>query len=119
MTTDTSHRHTGRRDRSTVQHVATGLVVLGLLAHMFFTFAYNVPVERLRTALPTGVAADYMEPLFVQDYKIFAPDPASADHRLWVRAWLDDGTGEPVTTEWLDVTGVELSVRYRQILRKH
>jgi len=99
--------------------VVTVAVVIGVITHMFFTFVYNVPTERIRSRLPTGAAAAYMEPLFVQDYKIFAPDPASADHQLWVRAWLDDGDGETITTEWLDVTDVELSVRYRQVLRKH
>src|SRR5690625_1579381 len=103
MTTDATAKGTGPREWSAAQRVATIAIVAGLLAHMVFTFVYNVPNDRLRDTLPTGTAARYMEPLFVQDYKIFAPDPASADHRLWVRAWLDDGTGEPVTTEWLDV----------------
>lgn len=107
------------RTRSVVQHLATAAVAAAMLIHMFFTFVYNVPTGSVRSALPTELAARYMEPLFVQDYKIFAPEPATADHRLWVRAWLDDGTDEPVTTEWIDVTAVELSVRYRQVLRKH
>lgn len=107
------------RNRTALQHAATLLVAVGVAVHMFFTFVYNIPNERVRERLPTGAAAAYMEPLFVQDYKIFAPDPATADHRLWVRAWLDDGTGEPVTTDWIDVTAVELSRRHRRILRKH
>lgn len=107
------------RTRSTAQHLATVAVAVGMLIHMFFTFVYNVPTASLRSALPTEAAARYMEPLFVQDYKIFAPEPATADHQLWVRAWLEDGTGEPETTEWINVSSVELSVRYRQVLRKH
>src|SRR5690625_4024443 len=119
MNTERSDTEAEAKPRTVVRNVATVVVALGLMAHMFLTFVYNVPSDRVRSALPTVAAAAYMEPQFVQDYKIFAPEPATADHRLWVRAWLEDGNGEPTTTEWLDVTEVELSVRYRQVLRKH
>jgi hypothetical protein len=113
---------TARSDRTARSRIATAAaaVVAALLAvHMAMTFLYNVPPAADRSNTPPAFVDDYMSPLFVQDYKIFAPDPASADHQLWVRAWLvpPDG-GEPETTDWVNVSAVEISSRTRRILRK-
>ena len=108
---------TARSDRTARSRIATAAaaVVAALLAvHMAMTFLYNVPPAADRSNTPPAFVDDYMSPLFVQDYKIFAPDPASADHQLWVRAWLvpPDG-GEPETTDWVNVSAVEISSRTR------
>jgi len=108
-----------RTGYSTAAKVTAGVVSLLVAAHMLFTLTYNLPSREIRESiLPGPLATAYMQPLFVQDYKIFAPDPAGADHQLWVRAWSENVDGEPWTSEWVNVTAVELSAPYRKILRK-
>lgn len=90
-----------------------------VVVHMFFTLTYNMPSEEVKNSLlPGATATKYMQPLFVQDYKIFAPDPAGADHQLWVRAWIENTEGGSETTEWINVTAVEIAERHRKLLRK-
>lgn len=110
---------TVKRGHSTVARVTAAAVSLLVAAHMFFTFTYNLPSQGNDSSLlPQDLATRYMQPLFVQDYKIFAPDPAGADHQLWVRAWFEDVDGAPWTSEWVNVAAVELSDPYRKVLRK-
>lgn len=107
------------KNYSTAAKVTTVIVSAAALVHMFFTFTYNMPSDTIKNSLlPGTVATNYMQPFFVQDYKIFAPDPAGSDHQLWVRAWVKDPQGRPETTEWINVTAVEISDRSRKILRK-
>lgn len=96
---------------------AGALLLLGV--HMFFTAVYNTPSEDLKYGALPGAAADrYVRPYLVQDYKIFAPDPADTDRQLWVRAWVEDAAGERTSTEWVNASRVELAETYRKTLRK-
>lgn len=73
-------------------------------------------------ALPTNAvseaarpATEHLKPYFTQNWRLFAPNPISADRRIEFRArYSDDGViGE---TPWLDWTGVELDlVRHRLV----
>lgn len=113
-----SRRAGTARRYSTAAKVTAGIVSVFVAAHMILTLVYNVPSQEFKSTASAAVAKSYMEPLFVQDYKIFAPDPAGADHQLWVRAWSEDRDGEPWTSEWINVSAVELAEPYRKVLRK-
>lgn len=99
--------------------VASAVALLVAAVHIALTAVYNVPSSDVKYgALPGRVADAYIRPYFVQDYRIFAPDPASSDRNLWVRAWVQTPGGERVETAWVDVTAVELAEPYRRVLRK-
>lgn len=107
------------RARPVATMVVTGMVLAAMAIQMFFTLVVNVPYPDVKYRALPGAAADaYMRPFFVQDYRIFAPNPASEDRQLWVRAWVSDASGRPVTTEWVNTTAVELAEPYRRTLRK-
>ncbi|MBL3699996.1 DUF5819 family protein [Leucobacter luti] len=127
--TDRDGEHRGRRRAAergagsagipVAAKATAGAAVVLLGAHMFLTAVYNTPSEELKYgALPGAVADRYVRPYLVQDYKIFAPDPADTDRQLWVRAWVEQPDGERVNTEWLNASHVELSEAYRKTLRK-
>lgn len=100
--------------------ITTAVVLVLVAVHMFFTAVVNVPSSDVKYGPLPGEAADsYVRPLFVQDYRIFAPNPASENRQLWVRAWVEDGSGERTETEWINATGVEIAEAHRRILRKH
>jgi hypothetical protein len=99
--------------------VASAAALLLAGAHIALTAVFNVPSTEVKYgALPGGAADAWIRPYFVQDYRIFAPDPASADRNLWVRAWVETPDGERVETKWVDVTAIELAEPYRRVLRK-
>lgn len=100
--------------------IITMIVVLALAAvQMFFTAVVNVPYSDLKYGTLPGKTADaYTRPFFIQNYRIFAPNPASENRSLWVRAWTEDSTGERTETEWINATAVELAHPTRRVLRK-
>lgn len=100
--------------------ITASIVLLVAGIHMFFTAVVNVPYSELKYGpLPGRTADAYTRPFFVQNYRIFAPNPASQDRQLWVRAWIEDDAGERVETEWTNATAVELADPTRRVLRKH
>lgn len=108
------------RPRPKHVRITVAVVLVAALVHMFFTAVVNTPDRDLKyDVLPGSVADAYTTPLLTQNYRIFAPNPASEDRSLWVRAWLELPGGERVETEWVDATAVELSSTYRKVLRKH
>lgn len=98
----------------------TMIIVLALAAtHMFFTAVVNVPYAEVKYGPLPGKAADaYTRPFLIQNYRIFAPNPASENRSLWVRAWVEDASGERAETEWINTTAVELADPTRRVLRK-
>ena len=109
----------GVRRVSPAARVAAAVAVLLLAVHMLFTAVLNVPSEDLKYGSLPGAAADrYAAPYLIQDYKIFAPDPAAADHQLWVRAWIQRSDGGYARSEWVNTSAVELASVTRKTLRK-
>lgn len=103
----------------TAAKVASAMALLLAATHIALTAVYNVPSSDVKYgALPGHTADAYIRPYFVQDYRIFAPDPASSDRNLWVRAWVQTPEGDRVETKWVDVTAIELAEPYRRVLRK-
>lgn len=96
------------------------LLVLGLAAtHMFLTATVNVPYPQVKyEVLPGALADSYARPYLVQNYRIFAPNPASEDRELWVRAWVQAPDGTRTETDWVNATAVELADPSRRVLRK-
>lgn len=99
--------------------ITAAIAAVLVAVHIFFTAVYNVPDEDLKYDVLPGRAADsYIRPYLLQDYRIFAPNPANSDRNLWVRGWVETPDGEMVTTKWVDTTAVELAEPYRRVLRK-
>jgi len=108
--------------QSTVPRAArvTAAIALAVAAmHILLTAVFNLPYPALKYDVLPGRTADaYLRPYFVQDYRIFAPDPVNSDRNLWVRAWVETPDGERVESPWVDATSVEIAAPYRRILRK-
>lgn len=107
-------------DRERAPRPVVGIVVVLTAAHMLLTGVFNVPWSEVKYgALPGAVADAYVKPYLVQDYRIFAPEPAHADVSMWVRAQVRSDQGSPQITEWVDVTSAELSSPLWKMMRKH
>ncbi len=89
-----------------VKLVAVALaLVVG--AHAAATFLWIAPQNAITRAAAEPLEA-YMEPVFQQNWSLFAPTPINVENSLEVRA-LDEDLN---ATEWLDVTDLEISANF-------
>lgn len=80
-----------------------GVLTMGLAIHLLATAIFVGPDNVAKQELGAQLTG-YMEPMFQQEWSLFAPKPISTEYALWVRARRDDGT----STEWVDATGLEV-----------
>jgi hypothetical protein len=79
---------------------ATVTVIAVALTHLAATFLYNAPANPISVRYANQVRW-WMEPLFSQNWRLFAPDPISENLRIEARASLvPDGRA----TGWVDLS---------------
>ncbi|TDO13455.1 hypothetical protein DFO69_1904 [Bacillus subtilis] len=71
--------------------------------HFSFTLLYNFPLNPISNKYYDTIQ-NYMEPLFKQNWKLFAPNPVSTNNILYIRGEYKDKTGELKKTEWIDAS---------------
>ncbi|MDA8351785.1 MAG: DUF5819 family protein [Firmicutes bacterium] len=82
-----------------------GLLALTLIIHFFITFLYLTPNNPVKTRHGESLFA-YMDPLFAQNWKLFAPNPVSHHRDVQAKARvIDPDTGQLRETDWKDLTG--------------
>ncbi|HDH4813243.1 TPA: hypothetical protein PI326_002583 [Staphylococcus aureus] len=87
------------------------LLLLSILisVHCFFTVIYNLPVNPF-SKKHERIINGYMDPLFVQTWTLFAPDPVSVNNNLFLKYWSDNGK----ESKWIN-----LSKYYQKQSRKY
>lgn len=98
---------------NSVKLTAGGLGLV-LAAHFTLTILHVAPVNPLKVEQERVVNA-WVEPLFVQNWQLFAPDPIAHDQGLLVRARLSGGAG-PTETDFVDITTPHLQQRHHNLL---
>jgi hypothetical protein len=79
------------------------LLASALALHFALTLAYLTPLNPLKLAFHQSVSA-YMQPFFVQNWHLFAPDPVRETHVLTVACRLRQPDGTLTETGWVDVS---------------
>lgn len=82
-----------------------------LLVHIMMTFLHVTPINPAKVQ-HEALVSRWTEPLFDQNWKLFAPDPIAVDQGLLVRAQLTDGT----VTEYADVVTPYLEAKHHNLL---
>jgi len=79
--------------------------VLGaaLAFHFAMTLAYLTPLNPLKLRFYEPVVG-YMQPFFVQNWHLFAPDPVRDTYALTVSCRLRQPDGTPAESAWVDVS---------------
>src|SRR3712207_5577325 len=80
-----------------------GLLGLVLLCHFGMTLAFLMPLNPTKVRIQHHVGA-YMQPFFVQDWHLFAPDPVKDTRVLTVACQLRQPDGTYRVTDWADVS---------------
>lgn len=94
-----------------VAWVSTGLAALVVATHMTMTFLHVAPVNPVKVEHETAISR-WTEPLFDQNWKLFAPDPIAVDQGVLVRARLADGT----ETSYVDIVTPYLMDKHHNLL---
>ncbi|GAA0437630.1 hypothetical protein GCM10008934_28770 [Virgibacillus salarius] len=76
--------------------------------HFLFTAIYLAPFNPVKAKFGF-IINGYMEPLFSQNWRLFAPNPASTNNQFLVRAELANGE----TTEWINLTSFMIEKNYK------
>src|SRR5690625_5152928 len=91
--------------------LAVALGVL-LLAHLGATALWVGPSNAAKESLRDPLTA-YMQPMFQQNWSLFAPAPVSITYAVEVRGWSTDDEGDDEgdahPTAWVDATAAEMS----------
>jgi hypothetical protein len=97
-----------------------GLAVAFLVAVLLTTTIVHVGMVFLAVAPSNAVSQQYRQqinawiyPYFEQDWKMFAPDPQSAQQQISVRTATTSPNGSRRVSDWVDLTAIdEASVRH-------
>ena len=94
--------------RSALLAMLCGLV----LTHLVMVTFAAIPPNRYSDKLES--TSSYLDPYFTQNWRLFAPNPVSADRSLEFQFAYRDEAGDVVQSDWVDWTSVELDlVRHR------
>lgn len=83
--------------------VVAGMLGALLCAHLFATAVFVGPANAAKETLGASLTS-YMQPVFQQEWSLFAPKPISVEYSLLVRGWYDDESSTP----WVNATNVEV-----------
>lgn len=87
-----------------VARIVAAVLVMILAGHFLVTFLWNAPPNPVKAVVRPDVVT-YMDPVFWQNWSLFAPNPVNAESELLVRAdALNPETGEYETTQWFSPT---------------
>lgn len=84
--------------------IATVAAVAVVGAYVFVSAAFTAPPSPARAAVSDGFA-----PYFSQRWDVFAPNLLRVNSALQVQAQWRDDDGELVTSDWVDITDMELA----------
>lgn len=79
------------------------ILIFILVFHFCMTLIYNAPDNPI-TYYYDGMIQTYMAPIFIQNWRLFAPNPISTNNYLWVRGYSERSDGEESFTEWVNVS---------------
>lgn len=86
-----------------IQKIFGSLLCLFFIFHFALTIIYNAPSNPIQAKYNKQISK-YMDPLFTQNWRLFAPTPVTTNHYYYAKAKLADPKGEIRTTEWIDIS---------------
>lgn len=81
--------------------IIAGFLILVFFLHFSVTLIYNSPSNPIRAKYNSTISS-YMDPVFTQNWRLFAPEPVTSNHKFFVRI-KTNVRGETHTSEWIDI----------------
>jgi hypothetical protein len=98
--------------------VMVGAVTVAALYHLAMVFLHVAPSNTLSKEHAAAVN-DYIYPEFEQNWKLFAPDPLQQNIHVQARAEVRTSGGTSQTTDWVDLTAVDVAAMRHNPLPSH
>lgn len=93
--------------------LTVGVVTVLGLWHMAMGFLYVAPANTLSKEYGSVIRDGYSNPEFEQNWKLFAPNPLQSNIAVEVRAEFEDENGGVRTTDWINLTAMDIEgIRY-------
>lgn len=83
------------------RHIVAVILCIGFIFHFSLTLVYNAPSNPVKAKYNDEINL-YIEPVFTQNWKLFAPTPVTTNSHFYVQAKLQTDQGV-ITTGWLDI----------------
>lgn len=81
--------------------IIAAFLCLGFIFHFSITLIYNTPSNPIKAKYNKHINL-YMEPIFTQNWRLFAPTPVSTNSQFYVKAKIQSEQGVS-TTGWIDI----------------
>ncbi|WP_457032331.1 DUF5819 family protein [Kitasatospora sp. P5_F3] len=98
--------------------VAVALCLAASLVHVLLVFMYVAPPNQLSQAYSRQINA-WINPLFEQNWRLFAPDPESATRQVSVRTARTSRDGTRQVGDWFDLSAVDDSDVKHNVFPSH
>ncbi|WP_258728642.1 DUF5819 family protein [Bacillus atrophaeus] len=79
------------------------MLSLIVILHTIMMVMYNLPLNPVNFKHEKLISS-YMNPLFTQNWQLFAPDPVSTNNNIICRGTFTNNKGQKEHTEWIDIT---------------
>ena len=89
--------------RKILVFTTSAILSVVLLIHFGFTFIYLSPANPFKSKHWETIFG-YMNPVFTQNWKLFAPNPANQQMNLDIRVQYVDQAGKTRQTDWKSIT---------------
>ncbi|HDR4465169.1 DUF5819 family protein [Bacillus hominis] len=78
-----------------------GLLCTAFIFHFAITLIYNTPSNPIKAKYNKQLSA-YMDPIFTQNWRLFAPAPVTTNSKFFVKAKIKSDN-DTTTTGWIDI----------------
>lgn len=81
--------------------LAAGVLCVAFICHFAVTLIYNTPSNPVKAKYNKQISS-YIDPVFTQNWRLFAPEPVTRNNKFFVKAEIITNNGIR-TTEWIDI----------------
>lgn len=101
-----------------VTGAAVALCLVGTVAHLLMVCLYVAPVNPVSQRYSKQIDA-WIDPLFDQNWQLFAPEPQSANWQISARTVYAGPGGRPQVSSWFDLTALDNAAIKHDVFPSH
>ncbi|GAA1244813.1 hypothetical protein GCM10009609_05230 [Pseudonocardia aurantiaca] len=106
------------RPLGVVMAAATVLCLAAAFLHVLLVFLYVAPPNTISQRYSSQIYG-WVEPLFQQNWKLFAPNPESVNRQILARTMQTAPDGTEQVSDWFDLTAVDASAIEHNLFPSH
>lgn len=101
-----------------VTGAAVAVCLVATVAHVLMVSLYVAPVNPISQRYSRQID-DWIDPLFDQNWQLFAPQPQSANWQISARTMSTGPDGRPAVSSWFDLTALDNAAVKHDVFPSH